>query len=91
VQPGGQLLLYDNGNAHFHSVVFTNETHSGDYWWTGFYLQDADKVTLATIDYHKGPRMDDGDPPPRYDFDFDFNFDSSIWGRIAFVTEFYKC
>jgi hypothetical protein len=91
VQTVGVLRLNDDGSAHYHSVMYTNETHSGDYWWTGFFLQDGDKVTMAAIDYRKGPQMDDGDPPPRYDFDFDFNFDPSIWARIAFVTEFYKC
>jgi hypothetical protein len=39
---GATLTLRSDGSATWLCVTFTNETHSGDYWWAGFLIQDKD-------------------------------------------------
>jgi len=93
VQINGTLTLQSNGIAHFTSVVWTNTTHSGDYWWSGFEFLDGNQVSLGSERYHTGPRMDDGNggPSPRYYFNFDFNFNPAIYNTVAYVRQGYKC
>ena len=93
IQDNATLTMLSDGTAHFTSIVFTNQTHSGDHWWTSFDLRDADKVRLGTVPFHEGPRMDDGNggPPPHYNFNFDFTFDPAIWARVAIIYNGYKC
>jgi hypothetical protein len=88
---GATLTLRSDGSASFECVTFTNHTHSGDHWWAGFLLQDKDGVTLHNEGYHEGPRMDDGNPPPRYRWSFNFNFNASIFNAITKVYYSYKC
>ena len=88
---GATLTQGSDGAATFDCVTFTNHTHSGDYWWAGFLLQDKDGVTLHDEPYHEGPRMDDGDPPPRYRWGFSFNFNPSIFNAITQVYYSFKC
>jgi hypothetical protein len=91
-EPGATLTLASDGAATFECVTFTNSTHSGDYWWAAFQLQDKDKVTLHSERYHKGPRMDDGEghAPPRYRWSFNFSFDASKFEQIAGVLYSYR-
>jgi hypothetical protein len=88
---GATLTLRSDGSATWLCVTFTNETHSGDYWWAGFLIQDKDGVTLHNEPYHEGPRMDDGSPPPRYRWGFNFNFDPGIFNAITQVYYSFKC
>jgi len=90
-EPGATLTLRSDGTASFECVTFTYSTHSGDYWWAAFQLQDKDNVTLHSEPFHKGPRMDDGHPPPRYRWGFAFKFDPAKFNAIAKVLYAYKC
>jgi hypothetical protein len=85
------LVLQSDGHAHFRSATYTYETHTGDYWWSSFQLQDASGVNVQVIPYHRGPRMDDGSPPPRYHFDFDFDFNPANFNSIENVSYRFKC
>lgn len=87
----GTLTLQSDGKAHFSCVTWTDQTHSGDHWWAGFQLLDHSGVTLHTQPYHQGPRMDDGNPPPRYRWSFDFTFDPAIYGQVTQARQSFKC
>jgi hypothetical protein len=90
VMENGRLVLLSDGAAHFTSITWTNQTHSGDYWWSSFQFRDVNGVVLGNEPWHKGPRMDDGDPPPHYNCNFDFRFDPAIFGAIGQVVMGYK-
>ena len=87
----GTLELRADGTATFKCVTWTDSTSSGDYWWSGLLLQDHSGVTLHNEKYHKGPRMDDGHPSPRYRWSYDFNFDQSKFNEISKVVQSSKC
>jgi len=85
------VVLDSNGNGHLASVSWTRTTHSGDYWWWSVVGQDAQKVQIWSVPYHRGPRMDDGHPSPRYHNDFDFNFPAGQFAKTAYVVLGSKC
>jgi hypothetical protein len=87
----GTLELRSDGTATFKCVTWTDSTHSGDYWWSGLLLQDHSEVTLHNEPYHKGPRMDDGHPSPRYRWSYDFHYDASKFNDITKVRQSSKC
>jgi Family of unknown function (DUF6294) len=85
------VVLRSDGTGHLSSVSWTWTTHSGDYWWWAIEGLDQQKVQLWNLPFHKGPRMDDGHPPPRYHNDFDFNFDPSKYAGTAYLRLASKC
>jgi hypothetical protein len=87
----GKLELRMDGTAAFTSVTWTDSTSSGDYWWSGMLLQDSSGVTLHNEPYHRGPRMDDGNPSPRYHFNYNFTFDKTQFPAIVKVVQSSKC
>jgi Family of unknown function (DUF6294) len=85
------VVLDSNGNGHLKSISWTWHTHSGDYWWWGVIGYDVNGVQLWTIPFHEGPRMDDGNPPPRYNNDFDFDFPADQYNGTVKLNLASKC
>jgi hypothetical protein len=85
------VVINSNGEGQVKSVTWTKETHSGDYWWWSFEGLDAQNVRLWKTPEHKGPRMDDGHPSPRYHFDYNFNFDSSKYSKTVSIRPWKRC
>lgn len=87
----GTLIIRSDGTATFTCVTWTNSTHSGDYWWTAFRLTDSAGVITHNEPFHSGPRMDDGNPPPRYRWGFNFNYDGSKYLQTTVAYQGYRC
>ena len=85
------VVIRSDGSGRLTSISWTNKTHSGDYWWWSIEGMDANKVVIWTVPYHRGPRMDDGHPAPRYHNDFDFKFDAAKYPGTAFLSVGGKC
>lgn len=85
------VTIRSDGTAHLASVSWTWTTHSGDHWWWSVNGQDAQQVTLWRTSSHQGPRMDDGQPPPRYHNDYDFTFDAAQYDATQSIQLFYTC
>src|SRR5512132_3723471 len=56
-QVKAKLVLRSDGTAHFSSVVWANQTQTGETLWTRFVLRDASKESLIDTPLTRGPRM----------------------------------
>lgn len=90
-QDGAQLALNSDGSAVFTCTTLTYHTHSGDTWGCSFVAHDAQGNALFGSPYIASPRMDDGDPPPRYTWSARFSFPGDMLDRVATVDQRYSC
>jgi len=85
------VTIRSDGTGHLGSVSWTSSTHSGDYWWWEVDGYDARNLKLWTVPSHRGPRMNDGSPPPTYANDFDFTYPAGQFDPTTSITLFYSC
>lgn len=92
-QDNGTIVLRSDGTGTFSATTLTYQTHSGDVWHT-----DLDFYTTAgTHLFSKGtfdsPTMDDGNPPPKYNWFRNFTYDASLYGAVNIfkTNQHYSC
>lgn len=91
MQAGSTLTIDEYGHAYFRAVVWTTHTHSGDTWQHSLiFLNQAKQYIFVAAT--KGPNhMNDGDPPPHYNFVWDFAFSPDIFPAITEVIAYSRC
>lgn len=90
-QINGTLTFYSDGTGSWSCTTWTDHTHSGDTWRTSFNVQTAAGAGLFNLGEFDSPRMDDGNPPPRYGWSNAFSFNSDQFDAIGLVTQNYSC
>lgn len=85
------LTFLSNGTGTWSCTTWTDHTHSGDTWAASFSVLAANGAGLFNLGEFRGPRMDDGDPPPRYGWSRGFAFNPDQFDAIASATEHYSC
>lgn len=90
-QDGGKIVFQSDGLGSFICNTLTYHTHNGDIWRSVFKAFDArGKQLFETADF-EGPRMSDGNPPPKYPWSVQFLFPKETYSAIASVTQGYLC
>ena len=81
-QDNGTIVIRSDGTGDWSATTLTYQTHSGDVWHSSFDF----KTTAGTQLFHAGtfdsPRMNDGNPPPRYFWTKHFTYDASLFGAV---------
>ncbi|EOD65915.1 DUF6294 family protein [Amycolatopsis vancoresmycina] len=81
-QDNGTIVIRSDGTGTWSATTLTFQTHSGDVWHSSFDF----KTTAGTQLFHAGtfdsPRMNDGNPPPRYPWSKPFTFDASLFSAV---------
>lgn len=81
-QDNGTIVIRSDGTGDWSATTLTYQTHSGDVWHSDFTF----KTTAGTQLFHAGtfdsPRMNDGNPPPRYPWSKHFTYDASLFGAV---------
>lgn len=90
-QDNTYLVVNQNGVAGFSTTTWTDHTHSGDTWHATFLLETDGGTILVTSPTFDSPRMDDGNPPPRYYWHASFSFDPNLYFSITQAAERASC
>lgn len=81
-QDNGTIVLRSDGTGDWSATTLTFQTHSGDVWHSSFDF----KTTAGTALFHAGtfdsPRMNDGNPPPRYFWTAHFTYDAALFTAV---------
>ncbi len=81
-QDNGTIVIRSDGTGDWSATTLTFQTHSGDVWHSSFDF----KTTAGTQLFHAGtfdsPRMNDGNPPPRYPWSAHFTYDASLFSAV---------
>lgn len=92
MEAGSHLTYYPDGRSYFDAVVYTNHTHSGDTWHHLMWVADSADNFLMWFGFIDGPRMDDGNPPPKYPWHEEKHYDPKLFPRIAHAYVYrYSC
>ncbi len=91
VEPSGTLTFYSDGTGVWSTTTYTNHTHSGDTWRSSFQVMTAQGAGLFNLGQWNSPRMDDGNPPPRYNWGDNFAFNPELFDAIGLVNQSYSC
>jgi len=92
-QDNGTIVIRSDGTGDWSATTLTFQTHSGDVWHADFDF----KTTAGTKLFHEGtfdsPRMNDGNPPPRYFWTHHFTYDAALFGAVDIfkTTQTYNC
>jgi hypothetical protein len=90
-QIDGTLTFMSNGTGTWSCRTWTDHNHSEDTWAASFSVLAANGAGLFKLGEFRGPRMDDGDPLPRYGWSRGFAFNPDQIDAIASATEHYSC
>ena len=90
-QDGGSITFHSDGTGTFVCTTLTYKTHSGDTWRAEFAVKGSNGATLFSTATFAGPRMNDGNPPPKYHWAAQFSFEPDWFQGIASVTQNYSC
>jgi hypothetical protein len=90
-QDNGALTFYSNGTGTWTCTTLTHHTHFGDVWHSSFDVKANDGTHLFNLGTFDSPRMDDGSPPPRYNWAARFTFRPDLFDLIGRVTQHYSC
>ena len=90
-QIDGRLAISSDGSAVFTVTTWTDHTHSGDVWHTQFQLLDHTQTPLVTSPNFDSPRMDDGNPSPRYEWAKSFQYNAELYPAVEAVMQWYSC
>lgn len=90
-QDGGTLVFHSDGTGLFHCTLLTYHTHSGDVWHASFAVKGPNGAVLFTTPTFDGPRMNDGNPPPKYPWTAVFSFLPEWWQGITSATQYCNC
>lgn len=87
----GRLTFFSNGTGTWSCTTWTDHTHSGDTWRSSFQVLTGGGAGLFNLGTYNGPRMDDGNPSPRYNWGNPFTFDPNQFDAIGQVNQRYSC
>ena len=90
-QDGGVLTINSDGSASFTCTTLTYHTHSGDIWHASFTALDKNGAAYFTTPTFNSPRMNDGNPPPRYTWTAYFTFPAFDYAGIKSFNQHYSC
>ncbi len=90
-QDGGVLTINSDGSASFTCTTLTYHTHTGDVWHASFTALDKNGAAYFTTPTFNSPRMNDGNPPPRYTWTAYFTFPAYDYSGIKSFTQHYSC
>ena len=92
MEAGSRLTIYDDGVAKFEATTYTNSTHSGDVWHHLMYVTDDRDQLLFWVGFFDGPRMNDGNPPPKYNWVKTSRFKPELYAKAAKAyVRAYEC
>jgi hypothetical protein len=81
-QDNGTIVVRSDGTGDWSATTLTYQTHSGDVWHSSFDF----KTTAGSALFHAGtfdsPRMNDGNPPPKYFWSKHFTFDAALYSAV---------
>ncbi|WP_409180839.1 DUF6294 family protein [Amycolatopsis sp. VS8301801F10] len=95
-QDNGTIVVRSDGTGEWSATTLTYQTHSGDVWHSSFDF-------YTTAGYHlfrqpnggtfDSPRMNDGNPPPRYSWGAKFTFNPADYSGIDLyqTQQHYSC
>ena len=87
----GVLTFYSNGTGSWFCTTWTDHTHSGDTWQSSFQILTSGGAGLFNLGAFKSPRMDDGNPPPRYNWGNPFSFNPAQFDAIGGANQSFSC
>ncbi len=90
-QDGGVLTFHSDGTGTFTCTTLTYHTHSGDVWHASFTVKGKNGATLFTTPTFNSPRMNDGNPPPKYQWAAQFSFLPEWWQGITSASQNCSC
>jgi len=90
-QVNGTLTFLSNGTGTWSCTTWTDQTHSGDTWRSSFNVLTSAGAALFNLGEFASPRMDDGNPPPRYGWSNPFSFNAGEFDAIGSATQHYSC
>ncbi len=88
---GSTLSFRADGSGVFSATTLTYHTHSGDVWHHQITVLSTDGRPLFVLPQWNSPRMDDGNPPPRYGWNAGFTFDPAVFYAIGSARANYSC
>jgi len=90
-QINGTLTLLSDGTGWWSATTWTDHTHSGDVWHSTFNVLTRGGAGLFNLGEFNSPRMDDGNPSPRYGWSNSFAFNPDQFNAIGQVFQNSSC
>ncbi len=90
-QISGTLTLLSDGTGSWSAVTWTDHTHSGDVWHSNFNVLTGGGAGLFNLGEFNSPRMDDGNPSPRYGWSNPIAFNADQFDAIGQVVQNSSC
>ena len=92
-QDDGTIVVRSDGTGDFSATTLTYHTHSGDVWHASFDFSTSAGFRLFQAGTFDSPRMDDGNPPPRYFWSRHFVFNPSDFANVDIfkTVQHYSC
>ena len=81
-QDNGTIVIRSDGTGDWGATTLTYHTHSGDVWHSGFDFKTTAGTSLFSAGTFDSPRMNDGNPPPRYFWTKHFTYDAALFGAV---------
>jgi hypothetical protein len=81
-QDNGTIIVRADGTGHWSATTLTYHTHSGDIWHSNFDFYTTAGFRLFGAGQFNSPRMNDGNPPPRYFWTGDFTFNPADFNGV---------
>ena len=89
-QDNGTLVFHSDGTGTWSCTTLTYHTHTGDVWHCSFDVKGSNGATLFHLGTFNSPRMNDGNPPPKYSWSAQFAFPPDFYGAISTATQHYS-
>ncbi|MCU1684563.1 MAG: hypothetical protein JWQ81_5302 [Amycolatopsis sp.] len=92
-QDNGTIVLHSDGTGDWSADTLTRHTHSGDVWHTNLDFYTTAGFHLFSAGEFNSPRMNDGNPPPRYHWAAHFVFDPAEFNGVDIfrTLQRYSC
>ena len=89
-QDNGTLVFHSDGTGTWSCTTLTYHTHSGDVWHCSFDVKGSNGAVLFNLGTYNSPRMNDGNPPPKYNWSVPFAFPTYFYQAISSATQHYS-
>jgi hypothetical protein len=81
-QDNGTIVIRSDGTGDWSATTLTYQTHSGDVWHSNFEFYTTAGFKVLRVGQFDSPRMNDGNPPPRYSWGAHFVFNPADFNGI---------
>ncbi|HEX3789685.1 MAG TPA: DUF6294 family protein [Pseudonocardiaceae bacterium] len=81
-EDNGTITLNSDGTGSWTATTLTYQTHSGDVWHASFDFYTTAGTHLFAEGTFNSPRMNDGNPPPQYNWGATFSFDAALYSAV---------